>query len=66
MTHGGVADVFASPLIFMGLMMVRTSAEMEIRKQIARRCKITFAEFMEFALYHPKDGFYAYLSLIHI
>ena len=39
--------------------MVRTSAETEIRARIARLGKITFAEFMELALYHPQDGYYA-------
>ena len=38
---------------------MRTSAEGEIRERIARRGKITFAEFMEVALYHPQAGYYA-------
>ncbi len=36
-----------------------TRAEQEIRLRIAKRGKITFAEFMELALYHPVDGYYA-------
>lgn len=40
--------------------MVRTSAETEIRARITRLGKITFAEFMELALYHPEDGYYAH------
>jgi SAM-dependent MidA family methyltransferase len=38
---------------------VGTSAESRIRARIARLGKITFAEFMETALYHPSDGYYA-------
>ena len=35
------------------------SAEAEIRRRIAWQGKITFAEFMELALYHPEGGYYA-------
>ena len=38
---------------------VGTSSESEIRARIARLGKITFAEFMETALYHPTGGYYA-------
>ena len=34
------------------------SAEDEIRARIAMRGRITFAEFMEVALYHPMGGYY--------
>ena len=37
---------------------LRASAEAEIRARIARQRRITFAEFMEVALYHPKGGYY--------
>ena len=36
-----------------------STAEMEIRGQIARLGRITFAQFMEVALYHPVGGYYA-------
>ena len=32
--------------------------EIEIRRQIALRGRITFAEFMRLALYHPEGGYY--------
>ena len=35
-----------------------TQAEYEIRRRITENGKITFAEFMEVALYHPVDGYY--------
>jgi len=35
-----------------------TQAEHEIRRRITESGKITFAEFMEVALYHPVDGYY--------
>lgn len=35
------------------------TAEAEIRRRIAARGGITFAEFMELALYHPVGGYYA-------
>ena len=35
-----------------------TTPEGEIAKRIAARGKISFAEFMEFALYHPRGGYY--------
>lgn len=35
-----------------------SSPESEIRSRIARRGRISFAEFMETALYHPKGGYY--------
>ena len=35
------------------------TAEAEIRRRIAERGPITFAEFMEVALYHPAGGYYA-------
>lgn len=34
------------------------NAEDEIRSRLAERGRITFAEFMERALYHPGDGYY--------
>ena len=34
------------------------SAEAEIRRRIAARGPITFAEFMDVALYHPRGGYY--------
>ena len=34
------------------------NAEAEIRRRIAERGPITFAEFMEVALYHPDGGYY--------
>ena len=36
--------------------------EAEIRDRISRRGKITFAEFMELALYHPQGGYYTNAS----
>ncbi len=33
-------------------------AEAEIRARISQRGRITFAEFMEVALYHPRGGYY--------
>ncbi|MDA1189979.1 MAG: SAM-dependent methyltransferase, partial [Chloroflexi bacterium] len=33
-------------------------AEQQIRRRIREHGKITFAEFMETALYHPKGGYY--------
>ena len=35
-----------------------TSAEQTIRQRIHRRGKISFAEFMQVALYHPNGGYY--------
>ncbi len=35
-----------------------SAAETEIRARIAQRGRITFAEFMELALYHPTGGYY--------
>ena len=35
-----------------------TAAEQAIRERIRRRGRITFAEFMETALYHPTGGYY--------
>ena len=35
------------------------TAEAEIRRRLGRRGRITFAEFMELALYHPGGGYYA-------
>ena len=35
-----------------------SGAESEIRARIARRGRITFAEFMDLALYHPTGGYY--------
>ena len=37
---------------------MRISAEGEIRARIARQGRITFAEFIEIALYHPGGGYY--------
>ncbi len=37
---------------------MQDSAEAEIRARIARRGKVTFAEFAEVALYHPRGGYY--------
>ena len=34
-------------------------AELEIRTRIGKQGRITFAEFMEIALYHPTGGYYA-------
>lgn len=36
----------------------RSAAEDEIRARIGKRGRITFAEFMELALYHPTGGYY--------
>lgn len=38
--------------------MTQTAAEQAIRSRIRRQGKITFAEFMRLALYHPADGYY--------
>lgn len=38
---------------------MQTSPEGQIRARIASRGQITFAEFMEVALYHPSGGYYA-------
>ena len=35
------------------------NAEQEIRRRIRERAAVTFAEFMEVALYHPLGGYYA-------
>ncbi len=35
-----------------------TAAERAIRERIRRQGRISFAEFMELALYHPADGYY--------
>jgi SAM-dependent MidA family methyltransferase len=35
-----------------------TAAERAIRRRIRQRGRITFAEFMQTALYHPVDGYY--------
>ena len=35
-----------------------TAAERVIRERIRRQGRISFAEFMELALYHPADGYY--------
>lgn len=35
-----------------------TAAEQAIRSRIHQQDKITFAEFMQLALYHPTDGYY--------
>ena len=40
------------------------SAEAEIRDRIAKRGRITFAEFMDVALYHPSGGYYTSASRI--
>jgi SAM-dependent MidA family methyltransferase len=37
----------------------RNYAEIEIRQKIASEGRLTFAEFMETALYHPGGGYYA-------
>ena len=39
-------------------MIDSTAAEQTIRERIRRRGRITFAEFMRTALYHPVDGYY--------
>lgn len=36
-----------------------TAAEIEIRARISQRGRITFAEFMGIALYHPAGGYYS-------
>ena len=41
------------------LMTDGTAAENAIRRRIRRQGSITFAEFMQTALYHPVDGYYA-------
>lgn len=38
--------------------MTQTAAEQAIRDRIRRHGKITFAEFMRLALYHPSGGYY--------
>ena len=38
---------------------VSSAVEQEIRRRIAERGRVTFAEFMETALYHPRGGYYA-------
>lgn len=38
--------------------MTQTAAEQAIRDRIRRQSKITFAEFMRLALYHPVGGYY--------
>lgn len=38
--------------------MTQTAAEQAIRDRIRRHAKITFAEFMRLALYHPIGGYY--------
>lgn len=38
--------------------MVQTEAAAEVRARIARKGKITFAEYMEVALYHRPGGYY--------
>ncbi|MDP7578723.1 MAG: SAM-dependent methyltransferase [SAR202 cluster bacterium] len=40
--------------------MQATHAEKAIRSRIDHKGAITFAEFMELALYHPKGGYYAH------
>ncbi len=37
---------------------MKPTAEAEIRVRIARHGRIGFAEFMDLALYHPRDGYY--------
>ena len=39
-------------------MIKTTAAEQAIRERIEARGRITFAEFMQTALYHPVDGYY--------
>ena len=39
-------------------MMEATAAERAIRRRIRQHGSITFAEFMQIALYHPVDGYY--------
>ena len=41
---------------------MENSPEAHIRERIARLGKITFAEFMEIALYHPRGGYYTSAS----
>ena len=38
------------------------NAESEIRRRVAESGRITFAEFMRIALYHPKGGYYSNAS----
>lgn len=40
-------------------MKERTAAERTIRRRIREQGRITFAEFMQTALYHPIDGYYS-------
>ena len=58
--HGKGRLLASAPFEFMDRSdAVGTSSESEIRARIARLGKITFAEFMETALYHPTGGYYA-------
>ena len=41
---------------------MRKTPESEIKGRIAKQGKITFAEFMEVALYHPEGGYYTTTS----
>ena len=47
-----------SLLFCQSAMTATTAAEQAIRDRIRRQGKITFAEFMQLALYHPVDGYY--------
>jgi len=42
---------------------MKGSVEAEIRGRIARDGRMTFADFMELALYHPLDGYYSRKSV---
>ena len=43
---------------------MENAAEAEIRARIARHGRVTFAEFMDVALYHPHGGYYATSSAV--
>jgi SAM-dependent MidA family methyltransferase len=46
------------PLSFCAMTPEQTAPELEIRHLIRKRGKITFADFMRVALYHPDGGYY--------
>ena len=41
------------------LMRLESTPEAQVRTLIAAKGQITFAEFMEWSLYHPNGGFYS-------
>ena len=52
-----MAPLILSPTIESSLRLM--SAESEVRRRIQERGKITFAEFIEIALYWPQGGYYS-------